>query len=182
MDVRMPPGWDGVETTAKIWQVSPDMQVVLCTAYSDYSWDEMVTKLGHPDRLVILKKPFDAVEVLQLAASLTEKYRLLQEVRGKMDQLETKVEQRTRVLQKTNECLQTQIWERQRATEALRESEERYQLLFRENPLPMWVIDLKTSGFLAVNEAAVTGYGYTEEEMLSMTLTGPAPARRTCRY
>jgi PAS domain S-box-containing protein len=170
VDVRMPPGWDGVETTAKIWRACPDTQIVLCTAHSDYTWDEMSAKLSHSDRLVILKKPFDAVEVLQLAAALTEKYHLTQEARGKVDQLENKVEERTKVLQKTNEYLQTQIWERQRATEALRESEERYQLLFRENPLPMWVLDLKSLAFLAVNEAAVQGYGYTEEELLGMTV------------
>ena len=87
-----------------------------------------------------------------------------------MNQLETKVRQRTKVLQKTNENLQTQIWERQKATEALRESEERYQLLFRENPLPMYVFDLKTLAFLAVNETALRGYGYSQEEMLSMTV------------
>src|SRR5579862_3928601 len=42
VDVRMPPGWDGVETTAKIWQEYPDLQVVICTAYSDYSWEQML--------------------------------------------------------------------------------------------------------------------------------------------
>ncbi|HXD00608.1 MAG TPA: hypothetical protein VN048_14805, partial [Verrucomicrobiae bacterium] len=53
MDVRMPPGWDGVETTAKVWEVDPDLQIVICTAYSDCSWDEMLQKLGRSDRLVI---------------------------------------------------------------------------------------------------------------------------------
>jgi PAS domain S-box-containing protein len=170
VDVRMPPGWDGVETTAKIWQASPDTQIVLCTAYSDYTWDEMISKLSYSDRLLILKKPFDAVEVLQLAAALTEKYRLVRESRNKVDVLEMKVEQRTRSLQKTNEHLQTQILERQKATEALRESDERYQLLFRENPLPMWVLDVESRRILAVNQAAIQSYGYTEEEMLAMTV------------
>ena len=73
VDVRMPPGWDGVETTAKIWQKYPDLQVVICTAYSDYSWEEMLNKPGSSYRLVLLKKPFDNIEVLQLAISLTEK-------------------------------------------------------------------------------------------------------------
>src|SRR5258708_17503219 len=78
VDVRMPPGWDGVETTAKIWEKYPDLQVVLCTAYSDYSWEDMLKKLGYSDRLVILKKPFETIEVLQLAVSMTEKWRLHQ--------------------------------------------------------------------------------------------------------
>lgn len=170
VDVRMPPGWDGVETTSRIWKVCPDTQIVLCTAYSDYSWDEVIAKLSYPDRLVILKKPFDAVEVLQLAAALTEKYRLSLEARSRLSHLESKVQQRTKVLQRTNESLQTQIWERQRATEALRESEERYQLLFDKNPLPMWVFDVKNFAILAANEAALQGYGYSEQELLSMTI------------
>ena len=71
VDIRMPPGWDGVETTGKIWEHYPDLQVVICTAYSDYSLEEMLDKLGHSDRLVILKKPFDNIEVQQLANALT---------------------------------------------------------------------------------------------------------------
>ena len=55
VDVRMPPGWDGVETTLELWKVAPDLQVVICTAYSDYSWDDMLAKIGSSDRLLILK-------------------------------------------------------------------------------------------------------------------------------
>ena len=74
LDVRMPPGWDGVETAKRLWEVEPDLQVVICTAFSDYSWQETVALLGRTDRLLILKKPFDRVEVCQLAAALTEKW------------------------------------------------------------------------------------------------------------
>ena len=102
VDVRMPPGWDGVETTAQIWQKYPDLQVVICTAYSDYSWEEMLKKLGYSDRLVILKKPFDNIEVLQLAISMTEKWRLYQQARLRLDDLEQMVQERTVALQKTN--------------------------------------------------------------------------------
>jgi PAS domain S-box-containing protein len=103
VDVRMPPGWDGVETTQKIWAIDPDIQIVLCTAYSDYSWDEMFEKLGHRDRLLILKKPFDAVEVFQLAHALTEKWWLHQQSRQKMEELEN------RVAERTNEILQERL-------------------------------------------------------------------------
>jgi CheY-like chemotaxis protein len=42
VDMRMPPGWDGVETITKMWEADPDIQVVICTAYSDYSWEEII--------------------------------------------------------------------------------------------------------------------------------------------
>ena len=102
VDVRMPPGWDGVETTARIWQRYSDLQVVICTAYSDYSWEEMLQKLGYSDRLVILKKPFDNIEVIQLAISLTEKWRLHQQAKFRLADLERMVQERTTVLQSTN--------------------------------------------------------------------------------
>ncbi len=107
VDVRMPPGWDGVETTAKIWQRYPDLQVVICTAYSDYSWEEMLKKLGYSDRLIILKKPFDNVEVLQLAISMTEKWRLYHQAKLRLNDLENMVHERTVALETTNKELVT---------------------------------------------------------------------------
>jgi signal transduction histidine kinase/PleD family two-component response regulator len=103
MDVRMPPGLDGIETTEAIWKIDPDLQVVICTAYSDYSWDAMIRKLGHSDKLLILKKPFDNVEALQLAAALTEKWHLAQQARSHMTNLEKLVEERTRELRAAKE-------------------------------------------------------------------------------
>jgi signal transduction histidine kinase len=102
VDVRMPPGWDGVETTARIWQKYSDLQVVICTAYSDYSWEEMLDRLGHSDRLLILKKPFDNIEVVQLAIALTEKWRLYQQAKLQLADLEGMVQERTVVLESTN--------------------------------------------------------------------------------
>jgi DNA-binding LytR/AlgR family response regulator len=82
VDVRMPPGWDGIETVDRIWKVCPDLQVVICTAYSDYSWDHLVKKLPLSDQLLILKKPFETIEVVQLANALSEKWRLLQRAKS----------------------------------------------------------------------------------------------------
>ena len=74
VDVRMPPGLDGIETTARLMKLDPRLQIVICTAFSDYSWEALGQKLGTSDRVLILKKPFDPVEVVQLARALTEKW------------------------------------------------------------------------------------------------------------
>lgn len=102
VDVRMPPGMDGVETTQKIWAIDPTIQIVICTAYSDYSWNEMFAKIGQCDGLVILKKPFDTMEVLQLAHTLTEKWHLHQLAMQKVDALERMVQERTVAVQTAN--------------------------------------------------------------------------------
>jgi len=102
VDVRMPPGMDGVETTKQIWAVDPEIQIVLCTAYSDYSWDEMFEKIGNCDGLVILKKPFDTVEALQLTHTLTEKWHLHRLAVRKMEALENLVQERTKAVQNAN--------------------------------------------------------------------------------
>jgi signal transduction histidine kinase/DNA-binding response OmpR family regulator len=112
IDVRMPPGWDGIETTARIWEACPDLQVVICTAYSDYSWDDMTRRFGHSDGLLILKKPFDTVEVLQLAETLAKKWTLAGQARLRMADLDAMVSQRTAELRASNEQLAREIAER----------------------------------------------------------------------
>jgi len=106
VDVRMPPGWDGVETTARLWKQDEELQIVLCTAYPDYSWDEMLARLGHSDQLVILKKPFDNIEVLQLVNALSEKWRLARQAKYQLADLEQIVDQRARDLQLVNAHLE----------------------------------------------------------------------------
>ena len=103
VDMRMPPGWDGLETIERLWEVDSDLQVVICTAYSDYSWESMIGRLGQSDRLLILKKPFDNVEVQQLATALTEKWDLTQRARLRMGELESMVTERTVELVRANE-------------------------------------------------------------------------------
>ena len=87
VDMRMPPGWDGVETIENLWKIDPDLQVVICTAYSDRSWHDIFKKLGRTDKLLVLKKPFDEIEVLQLATSLSEKRRLLERAKLRVNEL-----------------------------------------------------------------------------------------------
>lgn len=98
VDMRMPPGLDGLGTIVKLWEVDPQLQVVICSAYSDYSWTEIIARLGRSDRLVILRKPFDNIEVLQLTHALTEKWNLHQQVESHVNKLESLVSKRTQEL------------------------------------------------------------------------------------
>lgn len=99
VDVRMPPGWDGIETIKHIWKLDKDIQIVICTAYSDYSWEETIAELGQTDNLLILKKPFDHIAVRQLAYALTRKWKLMQESHAYTQSLESTVQERTEELQ-----------------------------------------------------------------------------------
>ena len=87
VDVRMPPGIDGVQTIKQLWQRDRDLQVVICTAYADYTFEQIIQELGGTDQLLILKKPFDPVEVRQLAGALTEKWDVVQRYRARHDDL-----------------------------------------------------------------------------------------------
>jgi EAL domain-containing protein (putative c-di-GMP-specific phosphodiesterase class I) len=98
IDVRMPPGMDGVEATARIWQLDPDIQIVICTAYSDHTWEQILKKLGRSDRLVVLKKPFDNIEVLQLADTLTQRWQSAQLTQRHLHMLQQIVADRSKDL------------------------------------------------------------------------------------
>ncbi|HYE40256.1 MAG TPA: histidine kinase dimerization/phospho-acceptor domain-containing protein, partial [Ramlibacter sp.] len=110
VDMRMPPGWDGMETVERLWYADPRLQVVICTAYSDHPWDELRDRLDAKDRLVILKKPFDIIEVSQLARTLTAKWSLAREAEANArDQLLTlqRLRLSERDLRYTSEDLQS---------------------------------------------------------------------------
>ncbi|MFA7383959.1 MAG: response regulator [Desulfurivibrionaceae bacterium] len=76
IDVRMPPGWDGMETAKRIRALDPEIELVIVTAYSDRSIEEIVRAVGSSEKLLFLRKPFDPDELRQLALSLTAKWAL----------------------------------------------------------------------------------------------------------
>jgi PAS domain S-box-containing protein len=148
VDVRMPPGWDGVETLERIWQCAPELQAVICTAYSDYSWDDMTRRLGHTDNLLILKKPFETVEVLQLAHALTQKWALARQAKLRVEDLDRMVRLRT---------------------EELRGSEERFSKAFHCSPNPAAILSGAERKFLGANQSFVDLSGYPPEQLMQRT-------------
>lgn len=144
VDVRMPPGWDGIETLERIWKFAPELQAVICTAYSDYSWDEMTRRLGQTDSLLILKKPFETVEVLQMTHALTQKWILARQARLRMDDLDQMVRQRTI---------------------ELRASEERFSKAFQASPMPLAILNCEDGRFVDANQSFIALAGHSPEEL-----------------
>jgi diguanylate cyclase len=105
VDMRMPPGWDGLTTIERLWAVDPDIQVVICSAHSDYDWHDFVDRLGVSDKLLVLKKPFEPIEVMQCAGALTRKWQNEQILRNQVETLERVVTLRTEGLEAANRQL-----------------------------------------------------------------------------
>jgi two-component system cell cycle sensor histidine kinase/response regulator CckA len=156
VDVRMPPGWDGIETIGHLWKADPALEIVLCTAFSDHSLQDIAHQLRRTDQLLVLKKPFDSIEVQQLALALSEKWRVAREALSYFDNLEELVKARTAELENSLSLIQA--------------SENQYRLLFDSNPTPIFTYDDTTLAFVSVNEAAVQLYGHAKAEFLKLTL------------
>ncbi|MFL7964021.1 EAL domain-containing protein [Pseudomonas kielensis] len=108
-DMRMPPGWDGLQTIEELWKADPRLQIALCTAFSDYSWETMSERIEFDDQLLILKKPFDTLEIRQMASAMTWKWQLAQDAARKMRSLERTIEERVQELLKVSHLLQYDV-------------------------------------------------------------------------
>jgi PAS domain S-box-containing protein len=137
VDARMPPGWDGLLTVEKIFEADPDIQAVICTAYSDTRWQELQRRFGVSDRLLILKKPFDPAEACQLVCAMTEKWNLALKRRQAMQALLA-------------------------AQETARESEERFRLIANSAPVMIWMSD-RDKQVTYVNQRLLEFTGWSPE-------------------
>jgi signal transduction histidine kinase len=112
VDVRMPPGLDGIETIARLWELDPRLEIVICTAYSDYTWHQMLERLSRPGQFLVLGKPFDSTAVRQMALALTEKWNLARAAEWTRAELDRLVQEQTRALSEANAALKTEMQER----------------------------------------------------------------------
>ena len=105
VDMRMPPGMDGLQTIEQLWKLDPAMQVVICSAHSDYEWNEVMARLNYSDKLLVLRKPFEPIEVQQCAAALCQKWQNERLIKNQVASLEKAVAARTRGLEAANRQL-----------------------------------------------------------------------------
>ena len=159
VDVRMPPGWDGVETIVRLWRVDPNLQIVICTAFSDYSWHDIQEKLGHSDNLLILKKPFDSIEVIQLAHALARKWLVSHQAKARLEDLDFMVACRTAELEATNDSLKREFAERAKAEEAFR-------AVFDASPIGIGLLD-ENFRFVNANSAMQWLHGLERTDIIA---------------
>lgn len=162
VDVRMPPGWDGIETITRLWELYPELQVVICTAYSDYSWADITERFGHSDSMLVLKKPFDPLAVLQMAHALVKKWSLAQQSKSHLQNLIQMVGE----LQVANKRLTREMSERTQAEKQLRLSEERFAKAFQSSPTAMSIQSLETYRYVDVNGSYLALTGFRREELI----------------
>ncbi|NMX55194.1 response regulator [Pseudomonas edaphica] len=181
VDMRMPQGWDGAKTIEALWKVDPDLQVVVCTAYSDYSWEDLLFRLHAHDRLLILKKPFDNIEVQQMANTLANKWDMARRAALQTSHLEQLVEQRT-------QALQLEIDERKHLESQLVQSEKLASLgqlaagVAHEinNPVGFISSNLSTlDGYFNQLQQMLEAYRHTEEIIASQPQRDQLKALRT---
>ncbi len=169
VDGRMPPGWDGLETIERLQRVSPDLQFVFCTAYSDYTWQEILARVGRNDSFVILKKPFDNLEVQQLAQTLARKWMLNRMVNEQLNTLESQVDERTADLRTANEDLAREMADRLNAEARSQELAERFVRVFDANPMPMSILSADDLRYREVNEGFLKLAGLKRDQVINRT-------------
>jgi predicted signal transduction protein with EAL and GGDEF domain len=135
VDVRMPPGLDGIQTTARLLEQDPEVGIVICSAYSDHSWEEMTAAFGTTDRVLILKKPFDTVEVRQLAHALQRRWELARLAALRVEDLTSVIDAQTHELKAANEALMREAALREDALRRLGESHEQIRALAYQDGL-----------------------------------------------
>ena len=120
VDMRMKSGWNGIETIGHIWRECADLQIIICTGHTDFTWHDIIKRFGHTDRLLMLKKPFNVMDVRQMAYALAEKWNLFNQAKSHLERLQNLVAERTAKLQESNESLQRKMIEQKQAEQERR--------------------------------------------------------------
>lgn len=133
VDMNMP-GLDGTATLGRLWHISPELQAVVCTGAADKAMTELLGRFGHTDQLIILKKPFEMLEVFQLANAMTSKWRHFVGLQHHLANLEAAIFERTEDARKAVARMSWELDERKRYEAAAHENEERLRSLIANIP------------------------------------------------
>ncbi len=171
VDMRIPPGLDGLQAIKKMQMEDDRLQYIIITAYSDYSWQDISESLVSKDNLLVIKKPFESIEIRQSASALIQKWHIAMErehmlaaLAMQRDMLEDKVKERTAELDQKNILLQKEVEERKKAEEKIRQHRDmleeevarRSARIIEQNNFLHTVINSLPHPFMVVNIADYT--------------------------
>ncbi|MCI5113357.1 MAG: response regulator [Candidatus Electrothrix sp. AW1] len=195
VDMRIPPGLDGLQTIKKMQMEDDRLQYIIITAYSDYSWQDISDSLVSKDNLLVIKKPFESIEIRQSASALIEKWHIAMErehilaaLAMQRDMLEDKVKERTAELDQKNVLLEKGIEERKKAEEQIRrhrdmlekEVARRSARIVEQNNFLHTVINSLPHPFMVVNVADYTVAVANKATLERRTRGGCIPEEEKC--
>jgi PAS domain S-box-containing protein len=170
LDVRMPPGPDGIWAAREIRAIDPHIEIVIVTSFSDYSPQEIALQIPPVHKLVYIQKPFRIQEIYHVAQTLAVKWQQERRLMNLNDLLERQVNTRTQDLLEKNKLLTLEIEARKQAETALKESEEKYRQLFENETDAVMIFDATSWQFEDANPAAQSLFGYTKDEFCKLTV------------
>ncbi len=165
LDVRMPPGITGVLAGERIRKADPDVNVVLVTGYTDINPRDIAELIPPPDKFLYFQKPFNRMEIQQLAAALSAKWRAERELLGLKAELEVRVIERDQALTETSRLLEEEKFTRRRYRDSLRVNRFELKAILGFVQAGIVVVDAKTGSILDANEHAleILGARYKKE-------------------
>ncbi len=130
LDVRMPPGPDGIATAASIRALDPDVQIVIVTAFSELDVSDIATRVPPADKLLYQRKPFHPQEIVQFARSLCAKWQAEKENSASNERLKAMVEERTRDLAEANRLLVEEMRQRDQTSRLVMVAKQEWEATF----------------------------------------------------
>jgi PAS domain S-box-containing protein len=169
LDVRMPPGINGIQAAEQIRALDPQIEIVIVTGYSDVDPKDLASRIPPIHKFFYFQKPLLPREIIQFARALGTKWSVEQELHAMKAKLEDLVAIRSRALLAVNEKLTADIQKREIAEQALENSEKRYRMLFEKAGDAIFILDASEENpgrIIDANRAAAEMHGYTRDELL----------------
>ncbi|MBU2511342.1 PAS domain S-box protein [bacterium] len=166
LDVRMPPGENGIWAAQRIRELDAEIEIVLVTGYSDVQPESFFNQVLPVHKLLFVRKPFFPQEILQFAHSLGEKWRTEKELKENRAQLAKKLELGDQELKRLNEELTKDLADRKKVEADLK----RFRLAMDIAAEGIFITDPDSGQFLDVNQRACGQLGYERSELLSKTV------------
>jgi two-component system, cell cycle sensor histidine kinase and response regulator CckA len=162
LDIRMPPGPDGVSTAVLIRAKDPMIEILMVTGYSDVDPADIARRVTPPHKLLYMQKPFHPHEIYQFVCALCSKWKNENIIKNYNERLLSELENQTAALTRTNSELTEEIRIREESEKALRESERKYRDLFEKSSDHLYLHDLE-GNLISSNLAFKNECGYDEE-------------------